>query len=187
MDAVDLRASLIPHLGRRQWLVRSAMVAGGLVLSPTAGITSSDDGISRAAEAIHQEVVFKAAPKRIYDALTDASQFQKMELLITSMNSLDVKSHPAAISREPGGAFSLFGDYITGRQIELVPNQRIVQAWRAKSWAPGIYSIARFELAEQGSSTKLIFDHTGFPAGTAEHLAAGWKEHYWEPLEKFLA
>src|SRR5271157_3126263 len=82
MDAVDLQASLIPHLGRRQWLVRSAMAAGGLVLSSTAGSAASDDGISRTAEAIHQEVVFKAAPKRIYDALTDASQFQKMELLI---------------------------------------------------------------------------------------------------------
>lgn len=63
----------------------------------------------------------------------------------------------------PEGAFSLFGDYITGRRVELVTNQRIVQAWRAGSWAPGIYSIARFELAEQDSATKLVFDHTGFP------------------------
>ena len=27
-----------------------------------------------------------------------------------------------------------------------------------------------------------------FPmAGQREHLAAGWKANYWEPLEKFLA
>jgi hypothetical protein len=31
------------------------------------------------------------------------------------------------------------------------------------------------------------FDHTGFPTGNAEHLAAGWHAHYWMPLEKILA
>ena len=75
---------------------------------------------------------------------------------------------PAEISREVGGAFTLFGGYITGRHIELVPNERIVQAWRAGGWDPGIYSIARFELVEQGSGTKIVFDHTGFPKGEAE-------------------
>ena len=175
-------------IGRRQWLLESAMAAGAFALGPLRTQAASEDGISRTAEAIHQEVVFKAVPKRIYDALTDASEFQKMESLSAAMKSIDLNSRPAAISREAGGAFSLFGDYISGRQIELVPNQRIVQAWRTMSWAPGLYSIARFELAAEGSSsTKLVFDHTGFPAGTAEHLAAGWKSNYWEPLAKFLA
>ena len=148
---------------------------------------ASDDEILRNAEAIHQEVIFKAAPKRVFDALTDASQFQKVESLSAAMKSTDINSHSAVIAREAGGAFSLFGDYIVGRQIELVANQRIVQAWRVASWAPGIYSIAHFELAEQGPTTRLVFDHTGFPAGKAEHLAAGWHANYWEPLEKFLA
>jgi activator of HSP90 ATPase len=54
-------------------------------------------------------------------------------------------------------------------------------------WDPGVYSIAKFELVQQGSGTKITFDHTGFPQGQAEHLAAGWKANYWEPLEKLLA
>jgi activator of HSP90 ATPase len=178
--------SFIPTFDRRQWLLTSAIAAGGFALGPVRTQAASDDGISRTAEAIHQEVVFKAVPKRIYDALTDASQFQKMESLSAAVKSMDVHSRPAVISREPGGTFSLFGDYIVGRQIELIPNERIVQAWRTMSWPPGFYSIARFELAAEGASTKLVFDHTGFPAGTAEHLAAGWKSNYWEPLEKLL-
>jgi activator of HSP90 ATPase len=172
--------------GRRQFLLASAVAAGGLALGPDRAPAASDDGISRSAEAIHQEVVFKAVPKRIYEALTDASEFQKMEALSAAMKNVDVGAHPAVISREPGGTFSLFGGYIAGRQIELVPFERIVQAWRTTSWAPGLYSIARFALAAEGSSTRLVFDHTGFPAGAAEHLAAGWKSNYWEPLEKFL-
>jgi activator of HSP90 ATPase len=187
MNTARSQLSFKPAFARRQWLLESAMAAGGAVFGPVRALAASVDAISRTAEAIHQEVVFKATPKRVYDALTDASQFQKMESLSAAMKSVDVNSHPAVISREPGGTFSLFGDYIVGRQIELVPNERIVQAWRPTSWAPGLYSIARFELAPEGSSsTKLVFDHTGFPAGTAEHLAAGWKTNYWEPLEKLL-
>jgi activator of HSP90 ATPase len=92
----------------------------------------------------------------------------------------------AEISREAGGAFALFGRYITGRHVELVPDVRVVQAWRAGSWPPGVYSIAKFELVERGSGCKIVFDHTGFPKGQAEGLASGWKAHYWEPLAKVL-
>jgi activator of HSP90 ATPase len=133
------------------------------------------EGISHSAEAIHQEVVIKANRKRIYEVLTDTEQFRKLS------GGMDTK-----ISREPGGAFSLFGGVITGRQIELVPGERIVQAWRSE-WAPGDYSIARFVLKEQGSDTMIVFDHTGFPQGKAEHLASGWKEHYWDGLTRYFA
>ena len=71
-------------------------------------------------------------------------------------------------------------------QLELVPSERIVQAWRAGGWDPGDYSIAKFQLVEQGAGTKIVFDHSGFPKGKAEHLAEGWRINYWEPLEKFL-
>ncbi len=47
--------------------------------------------------------------------------------------------------------------------------------------------MVRFDFKEQGSETKLLFAHTGFPQGDAENLLHGWKVHYWEPLEKFLA
>ncbi len=144
--------------------------------------------ISRTAEAIHQELLFQGAPKRVYEALTDTAQFDKVTRLSAAMKSgMPPGAKPTEISREPGGAFSAFGGYISGRQIELVPNERIVQAWRAGSWNPGEYSIAKFQLAEQGSNTKLVLDHTGFPEGAAVHLAEGWHANYWEPLQKFLA
>ena len=110
-----------------------------------------------------------------------------MESFSDASKHVDINVHPAVISKEPGGAFSLFGDYVSGRQIELVADQRIVQVWRSASWTPGDYSIVRFELNSQGAGTKLILDHAGFPAGTAEHLAIGWNLDYWEPLEKFLS
>jgi activator of HSP90 ATPase len=127
------------------------------------------------AEQIHQEILFDFNSQRIYDALTDAKQFAELTDSKTEINS------------EPGGAFSCFGGMITGRTIELVPGKRIVQAWRVGNWAPGIYSIIKFELEELNDmETKLIFDQAGFPEDNREHLAQGWHDRYWNPLKKFL-
>jgi activator of HSP90 ATPase len=93
---------------------------------------------------------------------------------------------PAEISPEAGGAFSMFGARVVGRNVELVPDRRIVQAWRSASWQPGIYSIAKFELTGDAGHVKVVLDHTGFPQGAFASLTSGWNEHYWQPLKKFL-
>jgi len=124
---------------------------------------------------IHQEVVLKASSNRVYEALLDAQQFGEFTGLA------------AEIGHEAGGSFSCFGGYISGRNIELIPNKRIVQAWRSKDWEDGVYSIVRFELEGRGSETRLVMDHSGFPEGQKEHLESGWPKNYWEPLRKHLA
>jgi uncharacterized protein YndB with AHSA1/START domain len=179
-------AALASGPTRRQTIVGLAIAFGGLGLDATKAWAGAEEEISRTAESIHQEAVFKASRKRVYEALTDAKQFDKVIQLSGVMQSMHLGDKPTEISREVGGAFTLFGGYITGRHVELVPNERIVQAWRTGRWAPGVYSIAKFELVEQGSGTKIVFDHTGFPKGEAVTLASGWKAHYWEPLEKLL-
>jgi uncharacterized protein YndB with AHSA1/START domain len=144
-------------------------------------------GISTSSAAIHQEMVFKASPARVYEALTDAGIFQKIVVLSGAIKSMALSSPPARISLEPGGPFALFGGYITGRQIELEPGVRIVQVWRSAGWEPHLYSIARFEISEHPDGAKLVFDHVGFPSDDAQGLATGWQEHYWAPLAKVLA
>ena len=57
---------------------------------------------------------------------------------------------PTQIDARPGGAITLFGGYITGFNLELVSDTRLVQAWRSGAWKPGEYSIARFVLEPQG-------------------------------------
>jgi len=171
---------------RRQAIVGVAGAFGGLVLSSTVVGAGAEDGISHTADSIHQEPVFTASPKRVYEALTDAKQFTRVIQLSGALQAMHLPDTPAQISTEAGGAFALFGGFITGRHVELVPNVRVVQAWRAGDWPAGVYSIARFELVEQGSGSKIIFDQAGFPKGEAESLASGWKAHYWEPLAKLL-
>ncbi len=179
-------ARLSNPTSRREAIAGVAMALGGLVLFPTKARAATEEQISHAAESIHQVADFKASRKRVYEVLMDAKQFDKVIELSGVLKAMNLGNKPAEISRTVGGAFTLFGGYITGRHIELLPSERIVQAWRAGDWPAGVYSIAKFELVEQGSGCKIVFDHTGFPKGEAGSLASGWKAHYWEPMDKLL-
>jgi activator of HSP90 ATPase len=123
---------------------------------------------------IHQEIDLNASPQKVYEALLDSKQFTEFS------------ARAAEINREVGGAFSLFKGHIIGRNLELVPNQRIVQGWRVVTWPEGAYSIARFDLKPQGSGTHVVFDHIGFPEGLHDHLAQGWEENYWLLLKEYF-
>ncbi len=132
--------------------------------------------------SIHQEVNFLVKPQRLYEGLLSSKQFSES----TKKSFADFSSTSANIDPTVGGTFSVFDGHIIGRILELVPNQRIVEAWRVEDWPAGIYSIARFEFKAQGSGTQLIFDHVGFPEGLKEHLATGWQQHYWDALTKYF-
>ena len=172
---------------RREMIARVAAGFIGLTLGSAVARAGAESGLSHSAEAIHQEPIFAANRKRIYEALTDARQFEKVVQLSAAKQAGEIADMPVRIGTEVGGAFTLFGGHIMGRHLDLVPGERIVQAWRVESWKPGEYSIVRFELVEQGSGTKIVFDHKAFPEGQGEHLAAGWKANYWEPLNKYLS
>ena len=81
---------------------------------------------------------------------------------------------------------ALFGGYVTGFNLEMLSGKRLVQAWRAGSWDPGLFSIADFALSPHGSGTRIVFDHRGFPDNAAAHLAKGWHANYWEPMARII-
>jgi activator of HSP90 ATPase len=163
---------------RRQVITGSAVAFAGLALGSAAAqqqmAEAPSTGPDKTRTSLHQEVDFKASPHRIYEILLDSKLFTAFS------------KEPAEISPDVGGAFSMFGGRIVGRNVELVPDQRIVQAWRPAYWEPGVYTLVKFVLKEQGSQTRIVLDHTGFPEGDFESLSSGWKEHYWERLAKYL-
>jgi activator of HSP90 ATPase len=124
--------------------------------------------------SLHQEIALNAPPDRVFHILLDSKEFAA----VTGM--------PATIDPSAGGAFNTFGGLIEGRNIEIIPGRRIVQAWRPTSWDPGVYSVVHFELKASSSGTTLVLDHTGFPEGDFDHLDPGWHMRYWDPLTKYL-
>jgi activator of HSP90 ATPase len=154
----------------------SATVLRGAIRQQTpamAQVPASEANNTRT--ALHQEIDLPGTPARFEQAVLDAKQFAAFSGM------------PATIDPREGGAFSMFGGMIVGRNVELVSGRRIVQAWRPTHWDPGVYSMVRFAYSAHGSGSRVILDHTGFPQGEYDHLSSGWDEHYWEPLKKFLA
>jgi uncharacterized protein YndB with AHSA1/START domain len=130
--------------------------------------------------SIHQETFIGAPPQQVFELLTRGSLFSA------------ATGQPAEITDREGDSFSLFGGRVEGRQIELVPGQRVVQAWRfgtahPSAWEPGVYSTVRFTLEPAGDGTRLVIDHTGIPAEWIEHISLGYPTFYQDPIAKFFA
>ena len=104
---------------RRQAITGVVLAFGGLALGSAKSWAAAGNDISHTAESIHQEPEFKASRKRVYEALTDAKQFDKIVELSGAMQSMHLGDKPAEISRELGGAFALFGGYLTGDKSNL--------------------------------------------------------------------
>jgi activator of HSP90 ATPase len=123
---------------------------------------------------IHQTVIFKVSPHEVYEALMDSKKHAAFS------------GGKARISRKVGGAIMAYDDYITGKNVELIPDQKIVQTWRAVDWPEGYYSRVVFLFTAVPEGTRLDFTHTDVPEGTEEEFTQGWIDNYWEPMKVFL-
>jgi activator of HSP90 ATPase len=178
MSQTKGNAALANLATRRHLIVGGAFAFSGLAVASSSappGKAPAPKPENRSRTSLHQQVDLNASPQRIYAVLLDSVPFSAFS------------GAPAEIHGEVGGAFVMFGGRIEGRNIELVANRRIVQAWRPTHWEPGVYSIVKFELAAQGSGSRVMLDHTGFPQGEFDSLGWGWNAHYWEPLRKYFA
>ena len=129
---------------------------------------------------IHQESIIDAAPEQVYAVLTDGAKFAAA----TGM--------PAELSDREGEAFTLFGGRVEGRQVELVPGRRVVQAWRfggahPEPWDAGVYSVVRFTLQPEGEATKFVIDHDGIPSEAQQRIETGYPSFYQGPLAAYFA
>ncbi len=123
---------------------------------------------------IHQTVIFNASPHEVYEALMDSKKHAAFT------------GSAAHISREVGGEIMAYDHYIAGRNVELIPDQKIVQDWRAVDWPEDVYSRITFELTPVPQGTRLDFTHTDLPEGTEEEFTQGWIDNYWEPMKEYF-
>ena len=123
---------------------------------------------------IKQTVTFKATPHEIYEALMDSRKHSKFT------------EGKATISKKVGGKFSISDGYIEGTNLDLVPDEKIAQSWRASDWQEGHYSKVTFKLSKVERGTRLDFTQTGVPGDQYEDISQGWKDYYWGPMKEFL-
>jgi activator of HSP90 ATPase len=126
------------------------------------------------AKIIKQSIEFAASPHDVYEALMDSSKHAEFT------------GAGARISRKVGGKFSTYDGYSAGTNLELIPDEKIVQSWRASDWPKGHYSKVTFELTKTKTGTKLTFMQTEIPEEYYDDIAQGWLDFYWTPLKEML-
>lgn len=123
---------------------------------------------------LEQSVTIQAPPSVVYRTLVDPREHARFS------------GAAAHLTPKPGGPFDHYDGSLSGRVVELVPNERIVLAWRASGWPKGQYSIAQFRLKASGKGTRLEFSQYGVPVSDWDGIVDGWKTYYWEPLKRYL-
>jgi activator of HSP90 ATPase len=127
-------------------------------------------------KTIRQSVTFKATPRQVYEALMNSRKHSKFT------------GARAIISRRIGGTFKAYGKYISGTNIDLIPDKKIVQSWRAneKGWPKSHYSRVTFSLRRVKGGTRLVFTQSGVPDRFYRSMKQGWHDAYWTPMKKMF-
>jgi len=127
---------------------------------------------------IRQKAFFRATPHELYELLMDSKKHSQFA------------GGKCAISRKVGGKISISDGYITGENVELVPDKKIVQKWRPQEdcWPEDHYSTVTFKLTpiRGKGGTGLYFTQTEVPVGCGDRFDTGWKEYYWGPMKETL-
>ena len=120
------------------------------------------------------ERIFNASPSQIYESWLDSEKHSLMT------------GGQAEVSNIVGGEFTAWDGYITGKNIELVPNKKIIQSWRTSKFSieqPD--SILTIELLPDENGTKLILKHENLTEDD-HHYMPGWVVHYFEPMKGYF-
>jgi activator of HSP90 ATPase len=126
-------------------------------------------------KTIIQKVMFKAAPKELFDLFLDSKKHSQ------------ATGGKAVASQKVGGSFTAWDGYIKGKNIAIVPDRMIVQAWRSGEFKKSDHDsvlILTFEKAPGGTLMTMI--HAAVPDRKAASFNKGWRTHYWQPIQKYL-
>ncbi len=117
-----------------------------------------------------------ASARSIYSAWLDSEK-----------HALMTDSESAIASQNEGAEYKAHGDYITGKNIELIPFKKIVQSWRSTSFKPEDEdSLIEVTFEEKGNVTEVKLVHSNIPE-QEYHVETGWVTHYFEPMKKYFS
>ena len=127
-------------------------------------------------KTLTQKVVFKnTTAKQLYELYMDSKKHSK------------AIGAPVKIANKVGGSFSAHGNYITGKNLQLVPGKMITQSWRGSDWSKtDLDSTFILQFEDKGKDTVVHMVHANVPADQASGVKSGWNEFYWKPWKKYL-
>jgi uncharacterized protein YndB with AHSA1/START domain len=120
--------------------------------------------------------VMPVSPRDIYAAWLD------------SLGHSEMTGGEASMSDEVGAQVSAWDGYISGRNLALVPGERIVQSWRTSEFGDALEdSIITVVLQEAGDGTLLTLEHSNVPDDHRSYEEGGWQSKYFEPMVAYFS
>jgi len=93
----------------------------------------------------------------------------------------------ATVSNKVGENFTAWDGYISGKNISLESNYKIIQSWRSSQFEESEEdSIIEVILNESNDETELTLIHSNIPE-SGEHYKEGWDEHYFQPMRLYFS
>ncbi len=124
---------------------------------------------------IVQSVTFKTSPEKLFQIYTDSKKHSA---------ATGIK---AVISAKAGARFTAFGGSLSGRNLVVVPNRLIVQAWRASHWKKtDLDSILTLTFSKSPGGGRIDLVHVGVPQHDHKGVTKGWPQYYWKPWRIYL-
>jgi len=109
------------------------------------------------------------------------------EAWLDSLSHSEMTGGTAKMSDQIGDEVSAWDDYISGRNLELVPGERIVQTWRTSEFGDEDEdSIITVTLEETDEGTLLTLEHSNVPDEQRSYEEGGWQENYFEPMVAYF-
>ena len=113
-----------------------------------------------------------ASQEEVYNAFTNSFQIELWT------------GYPAVMDDKVGTVFSLWEGDITGCNLEIIKDYKIVQEWFfGETEHPSIVTIV---LKKAGNATKIELSHTNIPDEAYEEIVEGWEEYYLGSMKNFL-
>ena len=93
----------------------------------------------------------------------------------------------AVISARKGGKFTAWDGYISGKNLELTPFKRIVQAWRTTDFNENDPdSLVEILFEEKNGKTTVTIRHSNIPEGQGKGYKKGWIDFYFSPMREYF-
>src|SRR5580692_4407264 len=117
-----------------------------------------------------------------------ASAQEIYEAWLDSLAHTEMTGSEAIMSDEVGDEVAAWDGYISGRNLELVPGERIVQSWRTSEFTDAHEdSIITVTLEEVADGTLLTLVHSKVPEDQKSYEEGGWQVHYFEPMKDYFS
>jgi uncharacterized protein YndB with AHSA1/START domain len=115
-----------------------------------------------------------ATPQEIYNAWLSSEGHSKMT------------GSPATASSVVGEPFEAWNGYIQGKNIELEPSSRILQAWRTNDFEDADEdSLLEILLEPHETGTRVIIRHSNLPDHGMQYQQ-GWVDAYFDPMKELF-